>query len=243
MQILKKISCLIIDDEPPAIDVLVRFITAVSSLELVGTCNNALEAMEFLQQHEVDLLFLDIQMPQLKGTDLIKILHQPPKIIFTTAFRKFALEGFELNAVDYLLKPISFERFLKAINKVTSLFFASMLSREEPKANDQKNDEAALCIRADRKMLKIPFQEILYVESIKDYVKIFTTGKTVISKLSISALEEMLPGNLFVRVHRSYIVAIKKVGSFTAELAEIGRYAIPISRMYRLEAEKKLKSQ
>jgi DNA-binding LytR/AlgR family response regulator len=235
----KKIICLAVDDEPPALEVLKSYIGAVASLELAGTCNNAVQALNILQTQPVDLLFLDIQMPQLLGTDLIRTLKKPPKVIFTTAFRKFAVEGFELDAVDYLLKPISFERFLKAVNKVMETKPAQPETKL-PVANKVPAD-AFISLRADRKNVKVPLSDILYIESLKDYIKVITSTRTIIAKQSISALEETLPRESFLRIHRSYIVALNKIESYTRELVEIARQELPISRMYRHEVEKKVK--
>lgn len=236
----KKIICLAVDDEPPALEVLKKYINAVQHLELAGTCADAIEALTFLQNHSVDLLFLDIQMPQLLGTDLIRTLKKPPKVIFTTAFRKFAIEGFELDAVDYLLKPISFERFLKAVNKVmeTSLQATDQSFNGNNKPNN--HTDAFISLRADRKNLKISLNDILYIESLKDYIKVVTTGKTIITKQSISSIEEMLPKENFIRIHRSYIVALNKIESYTNELIGIAKQELPISRMYKLEVSKLL---
>jgi DNA-binding LytR/AlgR family response regulator len=235
---MKKIICLLVDDEPPALDILKNYIAAVSSLELAGTCSNAVEALNVLQEQTIDLLFLDIQMPYLLGTDLIRTLKKPPKVIFTTAYRKFAIEGFELDAVDYLLKPISFERFLKAVNKVMETSFK--LSDNYELNTDQQNNSqnAFINLRADRKNLKIPLDDILYVESLKDYIKVVTTAKNIITKQSISSLEEILPANNFLRIHRSFIVAVNKIESFTADTIEIAKHELPISRMYRHEVER-----
>ena len=237
----KKIICLAVDDEPPALEILKKYIHAVQHLELAGTCADAIEALTFLQNHPVDLLFLDIQMPQLLGTDLIRTLKKPPKVIFTTAFRKFAVEGFELDAVDYLLKPISFERFLKAVNKVmdTSL---QVIENGFTGNNKQNNLTGAfISLRADRKNLKISLNDILYIESLKDYIKVITVNKTIITKQSISSIEEMLPKENFIRIHRSYIVSLNKIESYTNELIGIAKQELPISRMYKLEVSKLLK--
>lgn len=242
MQSPKKISCLIVDDEPPAVAVIYKFVSMVPTLVLVGTCNNALDAMALLREKEVDLIFLDIELPQIKGTDFIKVLDHPPKVIFTTAYRKYALEGFELDAVDYLLKPISFERFLRAVNKAFRPQHAAIDGLESAGPGREEKTDEYLCVRSDRKMMKLALSDIVYVESIKDYVKIFTLGKTIITRQSISHLEDNLPKKQFVRIHRSYIIALNKVQSFTQELVELGNYSLPISRLYRQEAEKKLRS-
>jgi DNA-binding LytR/AlgR family response regulator len=229
-----------VDDEPPALDILKEYIASVSSLELAGTCNDAVEALNVLREQDIDLLFLDIQMPHLLGTDLIRTLKIPPKVIFTTAYRKFAIEGFELDAVDYLLKPISFERFLKAVNKVMETS-VKLIGNNDTNSDQQNNsNDAFINLRADRKNLKIPLNDILYIESLKDYIKVVTKTKNIVTKQSISSLEEALPKNNFVRIHRSFIVAINKIESFTNDAIEINRQELPISRMYRHEVEKVL---
>src|SRR6187431_1828632 len=195
MHFNNKIHCLIIDDEPPAREILKQHIAGVEALELAGTCSNAVEAVSFLKEHPVDLLLLDIQMPQLFGTDFIRTLKSPPKVIFTTAFRKYAVEGFELDAVDYLLKPISFERFLKAVNKILQL---DLLGNTDTLPQAENPPDALLpflYFRANRKMVKVLFNEILYIEGLNDYIKIITTNKTIVTKHQLASLEEMLPSN------------------------------------------------
>jgi DNA-binding LytR/AlgR family response regulator len=227
-----KIFCLAVDDEPPALEILKSYINSVSSLELAGTCLNAVEALNVLRHTRIDLMFLDIQMPQLLGTDLMRTLNNPPKVIFTTAYREFAIEGFELNAVDYLLKPISFERFLKAVNKVMEI----KLPQQQ-----QETHDTYLYFRSDRKMHKIAMEDIIFIESLKDYIKVVTTSKTIITKQSISSIEERLPKSSFIRIHRSFIVSLDKVQSYTPELIAIGNEELPVSRMYRHEVEKVFK--
>jgi DNA-binding LytR/AlgR family response regulator len=228
-----KIICLAVDDEPPALDILKNYIQAVSSFELAGTCINAVDALNVLRSTHVDLMFLDIQMPQLLGTDLLRTLNNPPKVIFTTAYREFAIEGFELNAVDYLLKPISFERFLKAVNKVMDI--------KLPQQMQQETQDAYLYFRSDRKMHKVAMEDIIFIESLKDYIKVVTKSKTIITKQSISSIEERLPKSSFIRIHRSFIVSLSKVQSYTPELIAIGNEELPVSRMYRHEVEKVFK--
>jgi DNA-binding LytR/AlgR family response regulator len=241
MAINKNIICLAVDDEPPALEVLKNYISSVAALELAGTCNNAVEAMNVLRNNPVDLLFLDIQMPQLLGTDLMRTLNKPPKVIFTTAYRKFAIEGFELNAVDYLLKPISFERFLKAVNKVMDISLPSASSSSQNENRFTEQADAFIFFRADRKMHKVSLNDIIYVESLKDYIKVVTTSKTIITKQSISSVEETLPKNLFLRIHRSFIVSVNKIQSYSSEMITIGKEELPVSRMYRHEVDKILK--
>lgn len=223
------IQCLVVDDEPLARDVLRRYVENVPSLTLCGECGNAIEAMSFLQHHKVELLFLDIHMPQIKGIDLLKIISHPPKVIFTTAHAEYALEGYDLDAVDFLLKPIQFERFLKAVSKAFQFVKppGNFLPTEESKK------EAYIYLRADRKMVKVLLQDIFYVESMKDYVKVYTDKGTVITKQSITAMEAMLPEQSFIRTHRSFIASVDKIKSFTNELIEIEKAEIPIGKLYR----------
>lgn len=226
------------DDEPPALQVLEKYVSSMSSLHLVATCSNAVDALTVLQNNKVDLLFLDIQMPYIFGTDFMRTLVNPPKVIFTTAFRKYAVEGFDLDAVDYLLKPISFERFLKAVNKVMQL---NIPVTDSFAAAPEKKENEFIYLRADRKNIKITLSDILFIESLKDYIKVVTKEKTIVTKQSISSLEENLPAHLFVRIHRSFIVSTKKVDSFTPDLIQIDKYELPISRSYRHEVEKMLR--
>jgi DNA-binding LytR/AlgR family response regulator len=237
----KKINCLIVDDEPPALQLMEKYINAVPVLHFAGKCSNAVDAMSILQQNSIDLIFLDIQMPHILGTDFIRALINPPKVVFTTAFRKFAVEGFELDAVDYLLKPISFERFLKAVNKVMKLNLPVVPTLPQDMMPKNEPERSFLFLRADRKNLKIQLHEILFVESLKDYVKVVTKDRTIVSKQSISAIEENLPEEAFLRIHRSFIVSISKIESFTAGLIQVGKYELPVSRSYRHEVEKALK--
>lgn len=235
----KKIICLAVDDEPPALQVIEKYIAAVPVLELKTSVNNAVDASSVLQNNKIDLIFLDIQMPQLFGTDFMRSLINPPKVIFTTAFRKYAVDGFELDAVDYLLKPISFERFLKAVNKVMRLNITATESDLSFKTSQTNiNTDSFIYLRADRKNIKVNFDDILFIESLKDYIKVVTKDKTIVTKQSISSLEESLPKNLFMRTHRSFIVALKRIESFTPELIQISKYEMPISRSYRHEVEK-----
>lgn len=227
-----KIRCLIVDDEPLALDVLETYISRVDNLELVCRCNNAVEAYNCLQTEQVDVMFLDIQMPKLTGIDFLKSLANPPKVIFTTAYRDYAVEGYELNAVDYLLKPISFDRFLKAIAKVTPQETkpAATIHASEP---DYK--EAFIYLKADKKMVKVMLSDILYIESLKDYIRVKTETKEIISYQKISFLEEKLPADKFLRIHRSFIIALDKVQAFSATTVDLGKTEIPIGRLYKNE--------
>lgn len=217
--------CIIVDDEPPAIKVLKKFIESVPQLEVSGTCKNAFEALNLLSKERVDLIFLDIHMPKLIGTELLKTLFHPPKVIFTTAHKDFAIEAFELDAVDYLLKPISFERFLKAVNKVLQVNY----SLPEPPVTTI----SFVYFRADRKMIKVFLKDIQYIESFKDYVVIHMEDAPELRvKITLNHVEEMLPGNQFLRIHRSYIVSVDKITAFTKTDVEIGRIELPIGKSF-----------
>lgn len=229
------IRCLVIDDEPPAREIIRRYIEQVPTLKLAGECGNAMQALAILQQESVDLMFLDIRMPQLNGNDFLKTLKNPPGVIFTTAYPEYALEGYELDAVDYLVKPIQFDRFLKAVNKVHH----HSVARTEPPAEEKKT-ESFVYFRADRKMVKVMLQDILYIESMKDYVKVFTVHGVIITKQSISSVEAMLPEKDFIRSHRSFIVSLRHIKSFTSELIGIENTEIPIGKLFRNEVMKTL---
>jgi two-component system, LytTR family, response regulator len=210
----------------------------VPGLLFAGECGNALQAFAFLQQHAVDLIFLDIRMPQLNGNDFLKTLKNPPKVIFTTAFAEYALEGYELDIVDYLLKPVQFDRFLKAVNKA---FQSTQIQvKPDPLPVEEKKNESFVYFRADRKMVKVMLRDILYIESMKDYIKVITTAGTIITKQSISSVEAMLPEREFIRVHRSYIVSVEHIRSFTSEIIEIEKIELPIGKLYRNEVLKVL---
>jgi DNA-binding LytR/AlgR family response regulator len=228
----KTIRCLIVDDEPMAREVISRYIKQLPMLQLVGECGNAMEAMNVLQHQAVDLLFLDIHMPQLNGTDLLRILKNPPRTIFTTAHPEYALQGYELDAIDYLLKPIQFDRFLKAVQKALQMQLVTA-SDVQPKPAEASQQDAFIYFRADRKMVKVFLKDILYIESMKDYVKVFTTHGVIITKQSISSLEELLPERSFIRTHRSFIVSLQQIKSFTNELIEIEKAEVPIGKLYR----------
>jgi DNA-binding LytR/AlgR family response regulator len=224
-----------VDDEPPAREILKQHIAGVEALELTGTCANAVEAISFLKDHPVDLLFLDIQMPQLLGTNFIRTLKSSTKVIFTTAFRKYALEGFELDAVDYLLKPISFERFLKGINKIMQLNFLVDHSSSSLKENHKEASNSFLYFRADRKMVKVFFNDILFIEALKDYIKIVTQSRTIVTKYVLATLAQLLPADEFLRIHKSYIIAINKIESFNADSIQVAKHELPIGRLYKYD--------
>jgi DNA-binding LytR/AlgR family response regulator len=228
------IKCIIVDDEPLAIEIVESYVQKVEQLQLVSTFRNAVSAFTFLQQHSVDLIFLDIQMPKLSGIDFLKTLKHPPKVIFTTAFREYALEGFELEIVDYLLKPIPFDRFLKAVAKV--------LHQPSPVPGNPVKQEVIsdnyVYFKVDKKMIKTKMADVLYIESIKDYVKVITSGKEIVTQQKISYLEESLPRAQFLRIHRSFIVNLEKIDAYSATDVEIGKHNIPIGRNYKNDVMK-----
>ncbi|TXD51633.1 MULTISPECIES: LytR/AlgR family response regulator transcription factor [unclassified Polaribacter] len=222
-----KLKCVVVDDEPMAREIIETYIAKTPNLELIASCKNAGEAILLAQENEVDLFFLDIHMPEISGLSLAKIIHKKSQIIFTTAYRAYAIDGFNLNVVDYLLKPIAFDRFLQAVQKVV----VSEIS-------ENKND--FMFVRSDRKMVKIDFNSILYLESLSDYLKIFTAEKTIVIRETISSLEEKLPPKNFIRIHRSFIVSLKNISSYTNEFIEINQKALPISRSYKESVLQKL---
>ncbi|MBA2330426.1 MAG: response regulator transcription factor [Flavisolibacter sp.] len=226
------IKCLIVDDEPMARDVIRRYIEKVPILKLEGECGNAIDALLFLQSQPVDLIFLDIRMPQLSGTEFAKALRSAPKIIFTTAYKEYAMDGFDLDAVDYLLKPVAFDRFLKAITKAYPHKSVELNDSPLPVESDKKNHSGFIYLKADRKMVKVMLDDILYIESARDYLKVFTHNNSIITRQTLSSVEAMLSDNEFIRIHRSYIVSIKKIDSFTHETVEIGKKELPIGKYY-----------
>ena len=231
---INKLRCVIVDDEPMAREIIASFVEKTPNLELIKMCKNAAEAIVFMQNESIDLYFLDINMPEITGLSLAKIINKKSKIIFTTAYRDYAIDGFNLNVVDYLLKPIAFDRFLQATQKV----FDANTNKTSKEFIEVETD--FIFVRADRKMVKINFSHVFYIESLGDYVKIFTETNTVVTRETISNLELKLPSNKFIRIHRSYIVSTKQITSYTNEFIEIGKKAIPISRSYKESVLQKL---
>ncbi len=224
---MSKIKCIIIEDEPLAAKVLSDYILQAGFLELQGTFKDAILATDWLRHNTTDLIFLDIHLPKLKGMSFLKTLVQPPAVIITTAYHEYAVEGFNLSVTDYLLKPFEFERFLVAVNKLKT---AQTVKKEPEQETDTKN---FIFLNAERKKVKILFSEIVYIESQREYIKIITTKKEYISKMSTHDIESLLPANLFKRVHRSYIVSVSMIESYTAEIVEVNGIPIPIGRGYR----------
>ncbi|NQY05353.1 MAG: response regulator transcription factor [Flavobacteriaceae bacterium] len=227
---MKKLyHCIIVDDEPTAREILMNYIEKIDSLKLIAECKNAIEAFTVLNSEPVDLIFLDINMPEITGLSFAKSLKKNQKVIFTTAYREYAVDGFDLQAVDYILKPISLERFVQAINKFLGLQIPLQNDQEVP--SDDTSD--FIFVRSDRKMVKIDFNSIHYIESLNDYIKIYTETGTIVTRETISNIEAKLPANKFLRIHRSYIVSLQNIVSYTNEFVEVTNKALPISRSYR----------
>jgi len=226
-----KLRCLLVDDEPPALKVLESHISQLNGMEIIAQCRNAIEALDILHQKTVDLIFLDIKMPKILGTDFLKNLSHPPKVIFVTAYRDYALEGYELDAVDFLVKPVSFERFLKAVTKVKKLIGhepVNQITEYKP------NNDAFVYLKVDKNMQKVLINEIVYIESWKDYIKVFlSNSKNLLVKQSISSMENLLSDHKFLRVHRSYIVSMNKVSGYNGLSVQVNSTEIPIGRLYK----------
>ena len=227
------INVLIVDDEPLALDIIESHVEKIPELEIIQKCSNALEANEALNKHSIDLMFLDIQMPQLTGIELLKTLTNPPLVIFTTAYSEYAVEGFELNAVDYLLKPISFERFVTAVNKAKEKF------KSQSSEISINEDEQFVFVKADKKLIKVRFDDILYIEGLKDYVIIRQDTSRVITLQTMKTLEAKLNPGIFKRIHRSYIINLNKINAIVGNMVEITEKGqtkhIPIGKNYRDE--------
>ncbi|WP_435416318.1 LytR/AlgR family response regulator transcription factor [Polaribacter aestuariivivens] len=227
---MNNINCLIVDDEPVAREILQTYVAKIPNLKLIKSCKNAIEAFEVLYQQKIDLVFLDINMPEISGLSLAKSINKNTKIIFTTAHREYALEGFDLQAIDYLLKPISFERFFQAVNKSFGVF-KNNVTNQEVIPESSKNE--FIFVRSERKMIKIIFDEILYIESLSDYIKIHLRDKIIVTRETITNIEKKLPTQCFLRIHRSFVVNISCIDSYTNEFVEISNNAISISRTYK----------
>jgi two-component system, LytTR family, response regulator len=225
---MQRYSCLIVEDEPLAAEVLQDYVKQVPFLDLKAVCVDAIYAMEYLQKEKIDLLFLDIHLPKLKGLDFVRTLKNPPSVIITSAYHEYALEGYELNVVDYLLKPIEFSRFLMAVNKL-----------KQVPVNNGSHSVAAnaerpfMFFNVSKKMIKIYLDEILYIESLKEYIRIFTKEKNILTKFQLGEVEDLLARGDFLRVHRSYIVSRCKIDAYTATDIEIQGKQIPIGRSYK----------
>jgi DNA-binding LytR/AlgR family response regulator len=220
-----KLRCVIVDDEPLALIIIEGYLQKIPYIEIVGKFDSAIPVTEFLKNNKVDLLFLDIEMPNLTGIDFLKSLSSPPTVILTTANKNYALEGYDLNVEDYILKPITFERLFKAVSRVYENF------NKEKKTLKDESDEF-LYLKENKKMVKIYLKNILYMESIKDYVKIVTLRKTVITKQQLSHFESTLSNN-FLRIHRSFIIAVDKIDAYSLSGIDINKTELPIGRKYK----------
>ncbi len=230
---MKEINCLIVDDEATAREILTTYVSHVTELNLVASCSNAQQAFEVLEKERIDLIFLDIKMPGISGITLAKALKDEVKVIFTTAYRDYAVEGFDLQAVDYLLKPISPERFHQAIHKF----------KTESSAQSQGQDDADkdfIMVRADRKVMRLKWNEIQYIESFGDYLKIHLENQIIVTRETISSIEANLPEEHFLRIHRSFLVFKQAITAFTKEKVELGTAQLPISRTYKAKVSESL---
>lgn len=231
------INCIIVDDEPVAREILENHLGKISAIHVVGSCKNAIEAFNLINSHKIDLIFLDINMPEISGLSFARSINKNIKIIFTTAYREYAIDGFDLKAVDYLLKPISFERIFQAINKYKN---ENLVIKPETTADIPLEQNDFIFVKSDRKMIKINFTEVNYIESLADYLKIHLNDKTILTRETITSIEAKLPKRDFLRIHRSYIISISRIESFTNEFVEINKKAIPISRSYKNDVKLRL---
>lgn len=222
------IACIIVDDESIARDIIANHLSKINNVDIVSSCCNAIEAFNCLNNNKIDLVFLDINMPEISGISFAKSINKDVKIIFTTAYRDYAVEGFELQAVDYLLKPISFDRLLQAVNTYFDIYFDN---KRPEKTSINQHD--FMFVRADRRMIKIDFNAIIYIESYSDYIKIHLDNKTIVTRETISAIEAKLPHQSFLRIHRSFIISLSHISSFTNEEVTINNVSLTISRSYK----------
>jgi DNA-binding LytR/AlgR family response regulator len=231
-------SCLIVDDEQLARKLLESFVSKIPGLELKGMCKNPLEALEIMQKEQIDILLLDIQMPELTGVDFLKTLKNRPTTIFTTAYSEYALEGYQLDVIDYLVKPFSFERFLQAINK--AIGHIDLKRKADDQVTGNRTGMEFLLLHADHKIYKVKLDDIQYIEGLKEYVSYYTKEKRIIVLQSLKSIEESLPKDQFIRIHRSYIVPVDKIKSLDGNQVQIGDKLIPIGRSYKEEVMKQV---
>lgn len=227
-----KTRCLIVDDEPLARALIRGHIEKLENFEIIAECGDAMKALNVLREKQVDLIFMDIQMPQITGIEFLKTLKHTPKVIITTAYREYALEGFELDVVDYLIKPITFERFLKSVNKYYQM------NQEEihvvaGTSGEKANEESYVYVKENKKIIKVYLSEIWYIEGLSEYIQIYTDKRKIITKISMSQMEEKLPAEKFLRIHKSFIIPILKIEAFTANTIEIQGKELPIGRSFK----------
>ncbi len=234
---MKKTRCLLVDDEPLAIALMQKHIGQLDFMEVTATCPNALKALEILKKNEVDLMFLDISMPAINGIDFLKMLRNPPKVIITTAYREYALDGYDLDIVDYLLKPITFDRFFKSVER-----YLRNADQHTPLAVQVTAEAESIFLKSGYRNIKINMDDILYMESVKDYVKVYTLSGPVTTKYKISDMEAELSAKNFLRIHRSFIINLKHITAFTASDIEIGKTQLPIGESYKEHVTRALKT-
>ena len=227
-----KTKCLIVDDEPLARELIRGHVEKLENFDIIAECSDAMKALNVLREKQVDLMFMDIQMPRITGIEFLKTLKHPPKVIITTAFREYAIEGFELDVVDYLLKPITFERFLKSVNKYYQMIQDEVQVITNTGA-DKIQEESYIYIKENKKVVKLYLSEIKYIEGLSEYVQIYTDKKKIITKTSMTQMEEKLPNEKFLRIHKSYIVSIGKIEAFTANTIEIQGKEFPIGLSFK----------
>jgi len=227
-----KTRCLIVDDEPLARELIKGYVAKLENFEIVAECSDAMKALNVLRAKTVDLIFMDIQMPQITGIEFLKTLKHAPKVIITTAYREYALDGFELDVVDYLLKPITFERFLKSVNKFYQMN-QDDVQLVASQGGEKGPDEMFIYVKENKKVIKIYLSEIKYIEGLSEYVQIYTDKRKVIVKTSLTQMEEKLPAEQFLRIHKSYIISVNKIEAFTANTIEIQSKELPIGRSYK----------
>lgn len=227
-----KTKCLVVDDEPLARDLICSYIRKLENFETVAECGDAMKAMQVLREQKVDLMFMDIQMPQITGIEFLKILKHSPKVIITTAYREYAIDGFELDVVDYLLKPITFERFLKSVNKYYQET-QEEVQGTAPISEVFQSDEAFIYVKENKRVIKVHLNDILYIEGLSEYVQIYTDKKKIITKTSLTNLDDKLPNDGFLRIHKSFIVSLSRIEAFTAHTIEVPGKELPIGRSYK----------
>ena len=229
-----KITCLIVEDEPLARNLMVAYVEKVPYLHLLKACSNPLDAIDFLRDNAVDLLFLDVQMPEITGITLLKVLQKKPLVILTTAYSEYALEGYELDILDYLLKPITFERFLKAVEKANQRMNISTINPTEILVSEKNEPKQNfIFVKDGTKQIKVRLSDILYIESLKDYVRIYTKTQKIVSLLTMKALESQLPETEFTRIHNSFIVSLEAIDAIDKEKVQIGETFLPVSDTYK----------
>ena len=241
---MNKIKCLVVDDEELARKLLETFIGRMPHLELAGSCKNPLEAMQSLQEQEVDLLFLDIQMPELTGIEFLKTMTNKPLVIFTTAYPEYALEGYQLDVIDYLLKPFGFDRFVQAVNKASELIRLKKAASQNIPANTpeerEEDQKDYLLVKSEHKVHKLFYKDIRYIQSMREYVAYYTQEGRILSLNSLKKLEVELPPNQFIRIHKSYIVSIPKVSTLEGNMVHVGKDKLPIGANYREEVMRRI---